>query len=527
MIDLKELYLRKGSVAQDYIDIAQDFFVEINNYFKIIDCNLKFCKFMNKPRSDLFGANILEAIHERDKIRFQNIVRNALLRKFKESLIRLDLTDYKQRISTVSLKINPILDDSNNITGMFLKFSTYKLRMEDSEFSTLFMSIYNSLTDLYTIYGTDKKIQINHINTSLTNILGYKKVEMIGRHVADFLVKNKEQEENIKKLFKTLESTGKFSGEVYYQAKNGDEIPIHLSISSLIHNGKVIGSLGIGRDMREQKKLESENKSFALQVQNQSKLAEFGMMLQGVAHNMSTPLTGIKSSAQLQHSRLLKFKEKLVEKYGEDQEVKENITDIMKFFKLIDISVSKIAKIIKNLMSKSRDQQSITKEALNLSFVMEQELEFLTANQFFQNKIEKNFDIQSDIPIVYGLYSDFSQSFVNIVKNSIDAMWASPVKRMYISIHHEEDSIKVKIKDTGNGIHESIKNRIFEPFFTTKSKFKDAKGEEPTGTGIGLDSVKTLLKPYGAKISFESEVGSGTEFTIVIPVSENQQNSNN
>jgi len=527
MTDLKELYVRKGSVAQDYIDIAQDIYVEINNYFKIIDCNLKFCRMMNKPRTELFGTSILDAIHEKDKIKFQNIIRNALLKKFKDGIIRFDLVDYKSRIIPTSLKLNPILDDNNNIVGMFVKFSSFRLRVEDSAVNTIFMSIYNSLTDLYTIYGTDTKIRINHVNTPLLNILGYTRDEMMGRHVADFLVKNKDQEENIKKLFKSLESTGNFTGEVLYQAKNGEEIPIHLSISSLVHNGKVIGSLGIGRDMREQKRLESENKSFELKLQNQSKLAEFGMMLQGVAHNMSTPLTGIKSSAQLQHSRLIKFKEKLSEKYGDDREINDNITDIMKFFELIDQSVSKLSKIIKNMMSKSRDQQSLSKEALNLAYVMNQEIEFLYANQFFKNRIEKNISIQPDLPVIYGLYSDFSQSFVNIIKNGVDAMWDSPVKKMNIVMYYENGVIFVKIKDTGKGIPHEIADKIFDPFFTTKPKYKDAKGEEPNGTGLGLDSVRSLLKPYGAKITFESEPGKGTEFTIAIPVKENQTDLNN
>jgi len=526
MTDFKELYLRKGSVAQDYIDIAQDIFVEINNYFKIIDCNLKFCRMMNKPRTELFGTNLVEVVHERDKIRFQNIIRNALLKKFKEGIIRLDLVDYKSRVISTALKLNPILDDNNNIVGMFVKFSSFKLRSEDSEVNTIFMSIYNSLTDLYTIYGTDTKIRINHVNTSLLNILGYTREEMIGRHVADFLVKNKHQEENIKKLFKSLESSGIFTGEVLYQAKNGEEIPIHLSISSLVHNGKVIGSLGIGRDMREQKRLESENKSFELKLQNQSKLAEFGMMLQGVAHNMSTPLTGIKSSAQLQHSRLIKFREKLSDKYGEDKEVSDNINDIMKFFELIDQSVSKLSKIIKNMMSKSRDQQSLSKESLNLAYVMDQEIEFLYANQFFKNRIEKNISIQPDLPVIYGLYSDFSQSFVNIIKNGIDAMWDSPLKKMDIRMYFEDGNIYIRIRDTGKGIPNEIAGKIFDPFFTTKPKFKDAKGEEPNGTGLGLDSVLSLLKPYGAKITFESEPGKGTEFTICLPVKENQTEFN-
>jgi PAS domain S-box-containing protein len=522
MTELKEIYLRKGSVAQDYIDIAQDFFVEINNYFKITDCNLKFCNFMNRSRDALFGSSVVDSISEKDKIRFQNLIRNALTGKFKEGPINIEMADYKSRTSMVTLKINPVLDNDNRTVGLFLRMIPYSVRAEDSRVNTLFMSIYDSLTDLYTIYATDTGMRINSVNSPLVNILGYDKDEMKGKHIVDFLVKNKEQEENIKKLFKSLEQTGKFSGEVYYQAKNGEEIPIHLSISSLVHNGKVIGSLGIGRDMREQKKLESENKSFALQVQNQSKLAEFGMMLQGVAHNMSTPLTGIKSSAQLQHSRLIKFREKLIDKYGNDDDINTSISDVMKFFELIDQSVSKLAKIIKNLMSKSRDQQSLTKEALNLGYLLDQELEFLQANQFFKNRVEKALDIQADVPVIFGLYSDFSQSFVNIIKNAIDSMWDSPVKKMQISLKYFDGKIVLRVKDTGKGIPDDIKSKIFYPFFTTKPKFKDAKGEEPTGTGIGLDSVKTLLEPYGATITFDSQYGVGTEFIISIPVARNQ-----
>jgi len=197
----------------------------------------------------------------------------------------------------------------------------------------------------------------------------------------------------------------------------------------------------------------------------------------------------------------------------------------MKFFDLIDQSVSKLSRIIGNLMSKARDQQNLNKELLNLGDLMEQELEFLLSNQFFKDKVEKKFSISKDVPVIYGLYSDFSQSFVNIIKNAIDAMWKSPVKKLDVSVHYEGDYILVKITDTGKGIPKEAGDKIFQPFFTTKPKYRDAAVNEPTGTGIGLDSVKTLLTPYGADISYVSEVGKGTEFTIKIPVSVNKKHS--
>ncbi|MBN2789892.1 MAG: PAS domain-containing sensor histidine kinase [Candidatus Delongbacteria bacterium] len=522
MSELKEIYLRRGFVAQDYIDISSEIFVEINNYFKIVDCNLNFCKLYNLPRTQIFGSEITDVINEPDKIKFLDIIRRIQRRKFKDGLIKIELVDYKKRVSVYAMKYNPVVDDNNVIRGVFLKFSNFVKRTEDSEVNTLFLSIYNSLTNLYTIYATDTKLRINHVNSSLTNILGYTKEEMLTKEIIEFLVKNKKTEDNIKKLFLSLDNNGKFAGEVLYKAKNGEEIPIYLAVSSLIHNGKVIGSLGIGRDMRDEKKLEAENQAFALKLQSHSKLAEFGMMLQGVAHNMNTPLTGIKSRAQLEHAKLAKFKKMINEKYGHEEDLGKVTDSISKFLSMIDQSVSKLAKIIKNMMAKSRDQQSLVKEGLNLANVMEQELEFIMSNQFFKHKVEKVIKIQSDLPLVYGLYSDFSQSFVNIIKNAIDSMYDTPEKVLTVKLYQHEDNIVVKIKDTGKGIPKEVGDKIFQPFFTTKPKIGQSVGEEPTGTGIGLDSVISLLKPYKAKISYESEVGKGTQFTIIIPISVNK-----
>ena len=523
MSELKEIYLRSDYLYADYIDISTDIFVRISNYYKVADCNLSFCALLNKTREDVFGLDITDVIHEDDRTRFLDIIRRIQRRKFKEGLIKIKLVNYKKRVTVYAMKYNPILDKNNQIIGVFVRFSNFIKRAEGSEVNTLFSSIYSSLTSLYTIYSTDTKLRINHVNPSLTEILGFTKEEMLNKEIVEFLVKNKSTEKNIRKLFESMESSGKFAGEVLYKAKDGKEIPIFLTISSTIHKGKVMGSIGIGRDMRDEKKLEAENQAFALKVQSHSKLAEFGMMLQGVAHNMNTPLTGIKSRAQLEHAKLAKFKKMINDKYGHEEDLGKVTDSISKFLSMIDISVSKLAKIIKNMMTKSRDQQTLTKETLNLANVMEQELEFIMSNQFFKHKVEKDISIQSDLPLIYGLYSDFSQSFVNIVKNAIDSMFDAKEKTLSIKMYQHQDDIILKIKDSGKGISKKIGDKIFQPFFTTKPKIGQSEGEEPTGTGIGLDSVVSLLKPYNSKITYKSEVGKGTEFTITIPIKENQK----
>jgi len=70
--------------------------------------------------------------------------------------------------------------------------------------------------------------------------------------------------------------------------------------------------------------------------------------------------------------------------------------------------------------------------------------------------------------------------------------------------------VKITVKDNGNGIPDSIKNKIFQPFFTTK----------PTGqgTGLGLSLSYDIINAHGGEIKLESLEGEGTEFIIHLPI---------
>ena len=70
--------------------------------------------------------------------------------------------------------------------------------------------------------------------------------------------------------------------------------------------------------------------------------------------------------------------------------------------------------------------------------------------------------------------------------------------------------IAVRIQDTGRGIHPDDLSKIFDPFFTTK---------DSRGTGLGLSVSYGIVENHGGKIEVESQVGVGTAFTILLPVS--------
>jgi signal transduction histidine kinase len=73
------------------------------------------------------------------------------------------------------------------------------------------------------------------------------------------------------------------------------------------------------------------------------------------------------------------------------------------------------------------------------------------------------------------------------------------------------DKIEISVKDNGNGIPDSIKEKIFQPFFTTK----------PTGqgTGLGLSLSYDIVKAHGGELMVDTNEEAGTRFSILIPVS--------
>jgi signal transduction histidine kinase len=98
----------------------------------------------------------------------------------------------------------------------------------------------------------------------------------------------------------------------------------------------------------------------------------------------------------------------------------------------------------------------------------------------------------------------------NLVKNALQSIPEGVDPEVVVSVSKDsKGSALVRVRDNGAGIPEDMKERIFEPNFTTKS----------SGMGLGLALVKNLIENFGGTIDFESLPGGGTEFKMVLPVS--------
>ena len=119
------------------------------------------------------------------------------------------------------------------------------------------------------------------------------------------------------------------------------------------------------------------------------------------------------------------------------------------------------------------------------------------------------------LPLVNCQIGKLNQVFLNLINNAIDALEEknganSGNSTIEISTSiNAKNEVEIHISDNANGIPEEQKEKLFEPFFTTKAIGK--------GTGLGLAISYGITEEHNGTIEFESELGKGSTFTVVIP----------
>jgi signal transduction histidine kinase len=173
--------------------------------------------------------------------------------------------------------------------------------------------------------------------------------------------------------------------------------------------------------------------------------------------------------------------------------------------------LSRLQGISRSLVLQGVHEDAQEKFPLDLNQLCRQELELYQADAFFKHQVTGEFHFQDGLPLFSGHYIDFSQSFRNLIDNSLEAMAGTDRRQLTVVTACQNRRIMLRIGDTGVGIPSVDLPRIFEPFFTTKQIPGGDRG------GLGLFMVRRLLTPYQAEIRVDSHSG-GTWLTVTFPV---------
>jgi len=261
---------------------------------------------------------------------------------------------------------------------------------------------------------------------------------------------------------------------------------------------------GAMTDITEWKKTREQNFAREIKEIEEKMRSTMGLMVAGLAHNLNSPLQGIINSVEL--LQLM-------------QGDLPHLDDILQ-------QSQRLSSMINSILSKTRQEQDQDVQEIDLNNLLIQELDFYNSDMVFKHDIEKRYNFDSNLRTVRGVYCEFSQAFMNIIKNALDAMHGRDQKRLHVTTKAQADGgIVVEIGDSGSGIAPEHLNRIFDPFFTTKPLAGRQSNGEPTGTGLGLSSVKQILGKYQANIQVDSTPGQGTTIIIYIPAQQTTESN--
>jgi len=261
-------------------------------------------------------------------------------------------------------------------------------------------------------------------------------------------------------------------------------------------------------------KLEKINNLKTQNIIELQKNAIIGEMISGFIHNLKTPL--MISSTSLEILRMQMSKVSPLEKTEESV-----CTALKTHLENICNANQRMNALLDLIMTKKRDDNNLARKPIDLNDFVRKEMAFLESDLEFKHKYKKIISLTQNYNRINVVYGEIAQILYNIINNAKEAMWQMETKAIIIATQADSDSAMLIIEDTGTGIRPEYLDKIFDPFFTTKPNKEEARNNEPTGTGLGLHSVKNLVKANDGEIFVESCYGEWTRFTVTFPLDKN------
>jgi two-component system NtrC family sensor kinase len=232
-----------------------------------------------------------------------------------------------------------------------------------------------------------------------------------------------------------------------------------------------------------------------------SRLAALGQITAGVAHEFNNIITSILGWSQIA---------------AQNAETGEGVESALE---IIKGNAKRAKDIASHLLGVSRSQEDAY-AVFSVVPVVEDVLKLLSWEMNRGNiQLERSYATDENC---MGNENRISQVFINIIRNAMDAMPGGGT--LSVSVTEENDHVIASFKDTGSGMDQGVLGQIFDPFFTTKSvNDKESHG----GSGLGLALCRDILEQHGGRIEVESAPGKGTKFSVLIPVTlTNRQTEN-
>jgi two-component system NtrC family sensor kinase len=355
------------------------------------------------------------------------------------------------------------------------------------------------------IFAINTEHHVIYWNKACEELTGYSAHDMIGTThqwmpfydharptLSDILIAGKKE-----KLSDYYEAYGPsvllpngLTAEGWYPGLGGRERYIIFDAAPVFNNrGELVAAVETLQDITPRKEMEQKLIKTQEQLLQSEKLAAMGRLTSQIAHELNNPISGIIISLEL---------------------LKTDIPPGSERMEILNMALSesvRVGELLRKMLSFSKPDR-VVRQVTDINSILE-EILALYEKPLREGDIHIFFSFAEDMGKVLASRDQLWEVFLNLIYNARDAMPKGGT--LTIKTRAEGDNVHIEISDTGIGIKQENLNKIFDAFFTTKDAVKDV--------GMGMSVCYGLIKDHGGDIKVESEWGSGTTFTVILPVS--------
>jgi PAS domain S-box-containing protein len=373
-------------------------------------------------------------------------------------------------LSSLSYEINDMI---NSIEKRNLELreseARYRSIMEQSVVAIMIVNLENDT--------------ILRANPAFGDLFGYSEDEI---HMLGLSSISTPNTSNIEDVLRSISKEHPVVGkEIALRNKKGEVLDIEISGSEIEYEGAKALSV-IAYDITERHRLEQE-------MARAQKLESLGVLAGGIAHDFNNMLASIVSNIEIARSQ------------ADNEILRQRLDESVR-------SAMRAKHLTQQLLTFSKGGLPI-KEVIDLAPHIRPNIEFVLAG----SNVVAEYDIEGSLGKINADPIQIDQVINNLVINAVQSM--AKGGRLYIKamnlgsgkIDHPflepGPYIRIDIRDEGVGIPEKDMESIFDPFYTTKA----------TGTGLGLSTVRSIIKNHGGIVLVASRLGIGTTFSVVLP----------
>ena len=367
--------------------------------------------------------------------------------------------------------------------------------------------VVDQMSDLYLVLNQD--CVVSDCNKPFEKVFKVSKNNLIGKDLFDLkitkgivaktgslrtCITNAQRNEKVFKLEVALKNS-----EKHY----------NVEISGIYEDGNCIGILILFKDITQHlidmDNLEKNQNT----LMERERLASLGQMIGGIAHNLKTPIMSIAGAADGLEDLITEYKNSIddPEVTREDHHsIANDMSSWIAKIRTYDSYMSDVITAVKGQAVNMNDEKPIlftVKELFNrVNILMKHELKNALITLNIEFKISENTKILGNI-------NSLVQVLNNLISNAIQAYNGKPNQSIDLIFDNKDGKLLISVIDHGCGITKEVQDKLFSQMITTK-------GQKGTGLGLFM-SYSTIKGHFKGDMNFESEVGKGTRFNILLP----------